>query len=140
MDPISAAGSVLALVQVTSVLAKAAVSLYENIRDAPVELASVANRVLLLQGQLSLLTRLNDDELDKLVSGDSLRAVHAALNAATENIQEVHALCQQLSSTSQRLRGRIRWALLDRKTLERAQGRLGATETSLTCALQILAV
>lgn len=141
MDPVNSAASILALVQVGAVLAKTAVNLYQGIRDAPVELNSVVNHVLLLQGQLSQLAQLSGDELEQFVSGETLRALQTALNAAKDNIEEIHDTCQKLAANnSGQFKGRIRWVLLDRKTVEKAQKRLSATEQSLTCALQILAM
>lgn len=139
MDPVNGLASIITLLQVSAFLTKSAINLYQGLRDAPIELAAVVNHGALLQAQLAQLAQLSGVELAKSATADMLKGLQGLLAAASQNITEVEGLCSRLNKHDG-IRSRVQWVLLDKRTFEKAQARLRVTESSLTAALQIVAV
>jgi hypothetical protein len=67
MDPISAAASIIALVETIAIISKSIAALCRELYDAPDELDFLTMRLLVLEAELSALLHLNDIDLSKVI-------------------------------------------------------------------------
>ena len=137
MDPVNGTASVLALVQVAAVLGKSILVLCQSIRDAPTELNAIANHFKIIQLELHVLENIPGPTIGKSNTDETYQILATALESAVSNIRAIERACLHLE-VGRSLERRLRWALLDRPSIQRAMHRLQDTESSLCVVLQIL--
>jgi hypothetical protein len=67
MGPISAAASIIALVETIAIISKSIALLCRELHDAPDELVFLTMRLLVLEAELSALSHLNDIDLSNVI-------------------------------------------------------------------------
>jgi DNA-binding transcriptional ArsR family regulator len=137
MDPIGSAASLITLLQTVAITAKAVTSFCRRVHDAPVELAALAVRLLVLQAELDALKYVQGLDVDKFLPEETRVLIMSALIKVDETINEIHEVCTRALGKVG-VRGRLRWALLDHKTAKQHLERLRSVEATLTLLLQVL--
>ena len=139
MEVLGAVASVSQLIGTLIAVSKSAADLYEDFTDAPKEYQRIkdqlGNLYLRLDEIRSLYNELGDDE--RLISGQFRSLSKATLSTVCQALAAVQkALRHTPNDTS--LGTRLRWALLDRSTMEKLLARLESAEQGLNSLLQIL--
>lgn len=137
MDPVSFAASLITLLQTVTITVKAVTSLCRRIHDAPVELATLAARLVVLKAELDALKYVQGLDIDKFLAEETRFLIMSALIKVDETINGIHDVCTRALGKAG-LRGRLRWALLDHTTAKQNLERLRSVEATLTLLLQVI--
>ena len=139
MDPVSGVASVLTLIQVAAGVAGAATELFQKVHDAPSELAAVAAHLLLIQAELEQVQQFQNTDYQRIISPETRCSLHLALSASRTTITALENAFPQ-PREKDGIRSKLRWALLDRSTIDKLLQRLQATESTLSTLLQLVSV
>ncbi len=138
MEPIGAAASLLTLIEATAVIGKAAVKLHHDLRDAPQDIARIAERILVARSRLEAQLRYHKEHCSvserdgvKLVNYQGLAALEMSLQNASSCLEELngaHTLRSQKLTKSQCLR----WILRERRPVLKLMQHLQDVEDGLS--------
>lgn len=139
MEPIGGIASVMALGGTAITVAKAGIKLARIIQDAPKDLQSIFAKVHLIQLHIDQLTQIGtslDRDDDQLLSIQFRQTVQSALESTTQLLNKI---LEALPSNSLiEPRSRIKWALLDRRIIDKLTSQLPCVQQELGLAVQIL--
>ena len=140
MEAVGGAASLIALINAISTAAKVSIEAYQNIQDAPAELAQFVAQLLLVKVELEQLNSSEPQVYQWLTTPELM----AGLRATSENIQltlaALHRACPSVHHGKRSIPNRLRWAYLERPAVERLFSQLKRTESSLNVILNLLSV
>ena len=141
MEAAGAGASLIALVETALSVAKTSRDLCKAIHDAPNALRQFSNKLTLVQSLLNELLSLYPrlDESDQLISPDLRTTLAFALEQSHAACQDLRNACGYRNSDGEiGIRGRLKWALLEKASTREALERLHGAESTLTLVLQVL--
>ena len=142
MEAIGAAASIFTILATARNVFNAGRVLYEAIDEAPNQLRSVSLKAKLvgsiLEQVLALRPRMEDGDV-QLLPLDLRISLALSLQMSHESLQKLKSLC---GGTNERghLHLRLRWALLEKRAVEKILQQLGDAEKDLVLVLQVLHV
>lgn len=140
MEPLSIAASLLSVLEATAVVSKATIALYRNVRDAPKELAYLANQIsrtrVRLDVQVQLCQGLNSGNLAKWVPDEALEAFQADLENATACLETVRDILPA-KSNSKHL---FNWVVQDKRKVNKLLDNLRNIDSNLSAMLDTMSL
>lgn len=137
MEALGGAASVVSILQEAGAIVERGFWLFQQIQDAPAELAAAQGCLVFVRAELSTMSGLVVDGSELGLDMAAMQSATDALTAAERALNAVHADLNALPSKL-RVRGRVKWALLDQRRSERIQRHLKSTESSPMMVLVLL--
>lgn len=135
MDAVSGVASVLTLLQIATVVAKTATSLYQRFSDVPAEVTAIVAHLLMVQVELEQIERLKGEAIHYNIPLHARLSLHTTLTTASKIIQ---ALLEESKRIPQGdgLRARCKWILLDHRVVTKHLNDLRNVEITLGVFVQ----
>ncbi|KAI9875062.1 MAG: hypothetical protein M1830_008980, partial [Pleopsidium flavum] len=140
MDVVGTAASLITIIDVALRVAKAARNLYEDVEGAPVELRNVSNKLELVHSLLQQLLALRPelrDGAEEFLPLDFRLSLATALEQTSHAIKKANSVCRYRGGKVG-VHTRLRWALIEKASMDKALVHLRGAESSLMVALQLL--
>ncbi|KAL8964704.1 MAG: hypothetical protein Q9183_004269, partial [Haloplaca sp. 2 TL-2023] len=144
MEPLSATGSMLAILDTTVLVSKATTDLYHSLKDAPAELAHYSQRILQTQStlkiQIQLYETLTDKSLDLILPTETLKALKSNLDQVEENVDIGRTLVNEPEAHDLNVTQRLGWVLCRKRKAKKVLENLRSIDSNLSALLITLAV
>ncbi|KAI4248232.1 MAG: hypothetical protein L6R42_009360 [Xanthoria sp. 1 TBL-2021] len=143
MEPLSIAASLLSVLEATAVVSKATIALYRNVRDAPKELAYLANQIsrtrVRLDVQVQLCQSLSSSNLAKWVPDEALEAFQTDLENATACLESVRDIIPA-KANHKNSKHRFNWVFQDKRKVNKLLDNLRNIDSNLSAMLDTMSL
>ncbi|KAL8672204.1 MAG: hypothetical protein Q9168_003336 [Polycauliona sp. 1 TL-2023] len=143
MDPLSITASLLSVLEAAAVVSKTSIALYRGARDAPKELAFLANQILRTQARLDVQVQVYQSLKSSNVEDSLPDEAVATLNADIENAKVCLESIQNMLSASSghsSNRQRFGWVIQDKRKFNKLLDNLRDIDNNLSAMLTTISL
>ncbi|KAJ6101900.1 hypothetical protein N7486_004327 [Penicillium sp. IBT 16267x] len=142
-DPLSIVGSVASFSQLLGLVLKTTegiVTICHAVKDAPDEVRRINDKLLAIKMALeSMQSQIGEFNDDELLPSDLRYVLQNAITSIHDDVVSLKQRCQHYAdSDCTAVRGRLKWALIERRVVGNLLDRLRGSESTLTCVLQLI--